>query len=83
MMILILILTLFNTIGMLFILVNKFNESFLIVKRDVYDTLLDYWGEYHDEDGNELRHELAGGVGVDTGFFREALYDEEEEPEDE
>lgn len=80
---LILILTLLNTVGLSFILINKFNETFTIVKREVYDELLNYWAEYHDESGNELDRELAGGVGVETGFFREALYDEEEEEEDE
>ncbi len=79
----ILILTLLNTVGLSFMLINKFNETFEIVKKDVYDELLNYWAEYHDESGNEIQRELAGGVGVDTGFFREALYDEEEEEEDE
>ena len=80
---LILILTLLNTVGLSFILINKFNETFMIVKKEVYDELVNYWAEYHDESGNELDRELAGGVGVETGFFREALYDEEEEGEDE
>lgn len=80
---LILILTLLNTVGLFFILINKFNETFMIVKKEVYDELINYWAEYHDESGNELDRELAGGVGVETGFFREALYDEEEEEEDE
>lgn len=80
---LILILTLLNTVGLSFILINKFNETFMIVKKEVYDELVNYWAEYHDESGNELDRELAGGVGVETGFFREALYDEEKEEEDE
>ena len=80
---LILILTLLNTVGLSFILINKFNETFMIVKKEVYDELVNYWAEYHDESGNELDRELAGGVGVETGFFRESLYDEEEEEEDE
>ena len=80
---LILILTLLNTVGLSFILINKFNETFIIVKKEVYDELINYWAEHHDESGNELDRELAGGVGTDIGFFREALYDEEEEEEDE
>ena len=79
----ILILTLLNTVGLSFMLIYKFNETFEIVKKDVYDELLNYWAEYHDDAGNEIQRELAGGVGIDTGFFREALYEEEEEPEDE
>lgn len=84
MIILIFILTLLNTIGLSFILINKFNETYMIVNKEVYTELQNYWLEYHDDEGNEVVSELAGGVGVDTGFFREALYEEEEEePEDE
>ena len=83
MIICIFILTLLNTIGLGFILINKFNETFMIVKKEVYTTLQDYWLEHHDDEGNELSQELAGGVGVETGFFREELYDNEEEEEDE
>lgn len=79
---LILILTLLNTVGLGFILINKFNETFMIVKKEVYETLIEYWQEYHDDEGNELNRELAGGVGVDAGFFREALYEDEEEEDE-
>lgn len=83
MIICIFILTLLNTVGLGFILINKFNETFMIVKKEVYTTLQDYWLEHHDDEGNELGQELAGGVGVETGFFREELYDGDDEEEDE
>jgi hypothetical protein len=83
MIIAIFILTLLNTVGLGFILINKFNETFMIVKKEVYDELINYWTEHHDDEGNELGQELAGGVGVETGFFREELYDDEGEEEDE
>lgn len=83
MMITILILTVLNSIGIGFHFLQKFNDTFIITRREVYDVLLEYWQEYHDEEGNELERELAGGVGVETGFFREALYEEEEEEQDE
>lgn len=77
----ILILLIINTIGMIFYYVQKFNDTFCIVDREIYQTLADYWNEYHDENGEELTRELAGGTGVETGFFREALCEEEEEDE--
>ena len=77
------ILTLLNTVGVATLLINKFNETYMIVKKEVYTELQDYWLENHDDEGNELQRELAGGVGVETGFFREELYEEEEELEDE
>lgn len=83
MIIAIFILTLLNTVGLSFVLINKFNETYMIVKKEVYTTLQDYWLEHHDDEGNELYQELAGGVGVETGFFREELYDDEGEEEDE
>ena len=84
MIIAIFILTLLNTVGLSFILINKFNETFIIVKKEVYAELQNYWLDNHDEHGEEIPKELAGGVGVETGFFREELYEEEEEePEDE
>ena len=83
MIIAIFILTLLNTVGLSFVLINKFNETYMIVKKEVYTALQDYWLEHHDDAGNELSRELAGGVGVETGFFREELYDDEGEEEDE
>lgn len=80
---LLLILTLFNTIGLAVILTVKFNETFKIVHLDLYNTLLEYWSEYHDDDGNELSRELAGGTGVAVGFGADYLEDDEEEPEEE
>ena len=81
---LLLILTVINTICLAVILISKFKEKFVIVDLDTYSTLLDYWADHHDDEGNELDQELAGGVGTPAGFFREALYDdEEEEQEDE
>ena len=77
------ILTLINTVILIGMLIKKFNDTFLIVHREVYDELLNYWAEYHDDEGNEVGRELAGGVGVDTGFFREELYEDEGEKEDE
>lgn len=77
------ILSIINTIGLAVILISKFKEKFVIVDLDVYTTLLDYWSEYHDDEGNEITRELAGGVGAEAGFFRESLYDEDEEEEDE
>ena len=83
MIIAIFILTLLNTVGLSFILINKFNETFMIDKKQVYTISQEYWLEHHDDEGNELGQELAGGVGVETGFFREELYDDEGEEEDE
>lgn len=80
---LLLILTVLNTVGLAVILISKFKEKFVIVDLDTYNTLLEYWAEYHDDEGNEVTRELAGGCGTEAGFFREALYDEEEEEEDE
>ena len=78
----ILILTILNTIVLSYFVLQKFNETFTIVKTEVYQTLLDYWGEYHDEEGNELNHELAGGTGTPYyGFFKDEV--DEEEPEEE
>lgn len=77
------ILTLINTSILIGMLIKKFNDTFTIVNREVYDTLLDYWSDNHDEEGNEIERELPGGVGVDTGFFREELYEDEGEEEDE
>lgn len=78
---LLLILTTLNTIGLGILLVQKFKEKFIILDIDTYQALGEFWNKYHDDEGNELERELAGGTGVPAGFFREALYDEEEEEE--
>lgn len=85
MMTIILILTVLNSIGIGFYFLQKLDEKFCIVKREVYDALLDYWGQYHDEDGKELNHELAGGVGTPYyGFFQDYIDNPDEgEEEDE
>lgn len=83
MLIIILLLNLLNFVGLLTTAIIYFKKNYVICNKELYDTLLEYWGDHHDELGNELCQELAGGVGVETGFFREALYEEEEEPEDE
>lgn len=78
----ILILNLINFIGLLIAAIIYFKKNYVIYSKEVADEMTNYYLQYHDDQGNELTHELAGGVGVDTGFFREALY-EEEEQEDE
>lgn len=83
MLIIIFLLNLLNFVGLLTAAIIYFNKNYVICNKELYDTLLEYWGETHDEEGNELTQELAGGVGCEAGFFREALYEEEEEPEDE
>lgn len=83
MIIAIFILTVLNTIILVGMLCKKFNDTFMIVKKEVYEALQDYYLEWHDEEGNEIGRELAGGVGTETGFFREALEDDEGEEEDE
>lgn len=83
MLIIILILNLLNFAGLLTAAIIYFKKNYVICNKEVYNELLSYWQDNHDEFGNELDQQLAGGVGVDTGFFREALYEEEEEPEDE
>lgn len=82
MLIVILILNLINFIGLLIAAIIYFKKNYVIYSKEVADEMTNYYLQYHDDQGNELAHELAGGVGVDTGFFREALY-EEEEQEDE
>ena len=79
----ILILNLINFVGLLTAAIMYFRKHYVICNKELYDTLLEYWSDHHDELGNELDQVLAGGVGVDTGFFREALYDEEEDEPDE
>lgn len=83
MLIIILILNLLNFVGLLTAAIIYFRKNYVICNKEVYNELLSYWQDNHDELGNELTRELAGGVGCETGFFREALYEEEEEPEDE
>ena len=83
MLIIIFILNLLNFVGLLTAAIIYFKKNYVICSKEVYNELLSYWQDNHDELGNELTRELAGGVGVDTGFFREALYEEEEEQEDE
>lgn len=83
MLIVILILNIFNLLGLLTAAIIYFNKNYVICSKETYDLVFDYYLENHDENGNEIQQELAGGVGYDTGFFREALYEEEEEPEDE
>lgn len=78
----ILVLCIFNSIGICFYFVQQFNNTFCIVKKDVYEALIEYWTEYHDDEGNELTRELAGGCGTEAGFFRESLYDDDEEEEE-
>lgn len=78
-----LILTVLNSVGLSVILISKFKEKFTIIDLETYNLLLEFWGKYHDEEGNELDRELAGGCGTPAGFFREALYDDDEEFEEE
>lgn len=78
-----LILTILNSIGLAVILISKFKEKFVIVDLDTYNLLMEYWGEYHDENGNELSHELAGGTGIAVGFGADYLEDDEPDEEEE
>ena len=78
------ILTVLNSIIMGYFLVREFKETYVICKKEVYDAMADYYLQYHDEDGNELNHELAGGTGTPYyGFFQEYMDDDEGEEEDE
>lgn len=79
----ILILSILNSIGLGYILINKFKEKFIIVDIETYSTLLDYWAEHHDDEGNEIARELAGGTGIAVGFGADYLEDDEEYEEEE
>lgn len=73
------ILTVLNSAIMGYFLLKEFNENYTICKKEVYDAMADYYLQYHDEEGNELNHELAGGTGTPYyGFFQEYLEEEEE-----
>lgn len=76
---LLLILTVLNTIGMGVILYSKFKEKFVILDIDTYTALAEYWQENHDDDGNEVAQERAGGC----GFFKECIDDNVDEDEEE
>jgi hypothetical protein len=82
---LILIFTILNFIGVVTYFIGKFNEKYVIEDREVYQAMADYYLQYHDEQGNELNHELAGGTGTPYyGFFQDYLEeDPDEEEEDE
>ena len=78
----ILILTVLNSIGIGYTLISEFRKRFIIVDIETYSTLLDYWAEYHDDDGNEFTRELAGGTGIAVGFGADYLEDDEEYEEE-
>lgn len=76
----ILFLTILNSIGFGYCIFRELKETYVICKKEVYDAMADYYLQYHDEQGNELTHELAGGTGTPYyGFFQEQLEEEEEE----
>lgn len=78
------ILTFINSLIMGYFLFRELKDTFVIVKKEVYDAMAEYYLQYHDEKGNELNHELAGGVGVPyEGFFQEYINEEGEEEENE
>lgn len=83
MLIIILLLNLINFTGLLIAAIIYFKKNYVIYNKETADIMADYYLEHHDNEGNELTRELAGGVGVDTGFFREALYEEDDEPDEE
>lgn len=79
----ILFLTILNSIGFGYCIFRELKETYVICKKEVYDAMADYYLQYHDEQGNELTHELAGGTGTPYyGFFQDYL-EEEEEPDEE
>ena len=78
-----LILTILNTVGLAVILISKFKEKFVIVDLDTYNLLMEFWGEYHDEEGNVIGQELAGGCGIAVGFGAEYLEDDYPDEEEE
>lgn len=80
----ILILTILNSAMLIFFTLKWFNETYTIVSKEAYDEIANYYLQYHDEEGNELNHELAGGVGTPYyGFFQDYLDDPGEEEEEE
>ena len=71
--------SLINLFVMGYFLIREFKDTYTIVKKEVYDAIAEYYLQYHDEQGNELTHELAGGTGTPYyGFFQEQLEEEEE-----
>ena len=80
----ILFLTILNSIGFGYCIFRELKETYVICKKEVYDAMADYYLQYHDEQGNELTHELAGGTGTPYyGFFQDYLEEEEEEENNE
>lgn len=77
------ILTFVNSLIMGYFLFRELKDTFVIVKKEVYDAMAEYYLQYHDDQGNELNHELAGGVGTPYyGFFQEYMDDDEEEEDE-
>lgn len=80
----ILFLTILNSIGFGYCIFRELKETYVICKKEVYEEMANYYLQYHDEQGNELNHELVGGVGVPyQGFFQEYMDDDEGEEENE
>lgn len=72
-----------NLFIMGYFLIREFKDTYTIVKKEVYDAMADYYLQYHDEQGNELTHELAGGTGTPYyGFFQDYIPDDGEEEEE-
>ncbi|MCM1324147.1 MAG: hypothetical protein NC218_08290 [Acetobacter sp.] len=59
---------------LIFLLIDWFKKNYTIVDLETWNTIATFYNEEHDEENN-----CGGGV----GFFRECIYDEEEELEEE
>ena len=81
---LILILSILNFIGLLIAAIIYFKKNYVIYSKEVADEMANYYMEHHDEEGNEIARELAGGTGTPYyGFFQEYLDEGDDEPDEE
>lgn len=63
-----------NGLVLAFLLIDWFRKNYTIVDLETWNTIATFYNEEHDESKN-----CGGGV----GFFREALYEEEYDEEEE
>ena len=80
---LILILSILNFIGLIIAGKIYFENHFVIIDIETWNTVGNFYNERHDEEGNEITQELAGGTGIAVGFGADYLNDSEESEEEE
>lgn len=81
--IIILILSVLNFIGLVIAGKIYFDNHYIIVDLDTWNTVGNFYNERHDDEGNEITQELAGGTGISVGFGADYLNDPEEPEEEE